>query len=143
VSVSNRRGELLVLYDGECVLCNGAVDRLLRWDTNDLLLFASLQGEVGRTVLRRHDQDPDRLDTMVYVRGYDTEDEQLYLESEGVLRALGDLGGWTRVLSYLRWVPRFIRDGIYNFVARNRYDWFGQYDECRIPDTADRDQFLD
>lgn len=142
-SRTDRRGELLVLYDGQCVLCNGAVDFLLRRDTDRIFLFASLQSSVGREIMQRHGRDPDRLDSMVYVRGFGTEDEQLHLKSEGVLCALGDLGGWLRILSWLVWVPRPIRDGVYNFVADNRYDWFGQYDECKIPDSADRDRFLD
>ncbi len=142
-SRADLRGELLVLYDGECVLCNGSVDFLLRRDTEEIFLFASLQGTVGAEVLTRHGEDPDRLDSLGYVRGYDTGDEELYFKSEAVLRALDDLGGFGRMASWLRWIPRSLRDYFYDIVAENRYDWFGQYDECRIPDSADRQRFLD
>lgn len=139
----NNRGSLVVLYDGECVLCNTSVDCLLKLDTEKIFLFAPLQGETGRKVLQRHDRDPAVLDSMAYVRGFGTENETLYRKSTGVLMALADLGGFWRAVSWLRFVPRFIRDPVYDFVAKYRYRWFGQYNECRIPDSVDRERFLE
>jgi predicted DCC family thiol-disulfide oxidoreductase YuxK len=140
---TDRRGELLVLYDGKCVLCNSSVDFLLRRDTAEIFYFAQLQGETGRRVLKRHGKDPENLDSIVYVRGYDTADETIYEKSTAVLQALNDLGGIWKLLSYLKIIPRPIRDYIYETIAANRYTWFGQYDECRIPDSAANDRFLE
>ena len=133
----------LVLYDGECVLCNSSVDLLIRLDTENRFLFAPLQGETAEQVLERHERSADRLDSIVYVRGFESEDERIYEKSTAVLRALGDLGGAWWILSWMRVLPEVLRNWVYDLVANNRYRWFGQYDQCRIPDSADRDRFLD
>lgn len=132
----------LVLYDGECVLCNSSVDFLLRLDTEGVFLFAPLQGATAGNVLERHDRSADRLDSIVYVRGFRTDRETVFEKSTAVLRALEDLGGIWWLFSLLRYVPTTFRDWVYDFVADNRYRWFGRYDQCRIPDD-DRDRFLD
>lgn len=136
-------GQLLVLYDGECVLCNTSVSFLMDQDSEGILLFATLQGDTGRTVMERHDQDPDELDSVGYVRGYETDDEVLYQKSTAILKALGDIGGIWRVVSYLWIVPKFLRDFVYDIVAEYRYSWFGKYDNCRIPTEEEREQFLE
>lgn len=136
-------GDQLVLYDGKCVLCNSSVDLLIRLDTDDQFLFAPLQGNTAADVLARHDRSADRLDSIVYVRGFGTDEEQIYEQSTAVLHALGDLGGIWWIFSWLRLLPASFRDWFYDLVAENRYRWFGQYDQCRIPDSADRDRFLD
>lgn len=136
-------GELLVLYDGVCALCNGTVEFLLNRDTEGIFHFAQLQGETAETVLDRHDMSDSTLDSIAYVRGYGTDDETVYRKSDGVLMACYDLGGVWRVLSYLWYVPRILRDLVYDFVASIRYTVFGKYDECRIPDPEQRERFLD
>jgi predicted DCC family thiol-disulfide oxidoreductase YuxK len=140
---TDKKGELLLLYDGECVLCNSSVDFLLRRDIANIFLFGPLQGETGETVLKRHGLDPTALDTIVYVRDYSTDQETVYQKSTAVLQALDDLGGVWRLISWLRIMPEFIRDWLYDIVADNRYNWFGKYDECRIPDTAEQDRFME
>lgn len=136
-------GDALVLYDGVCALCNGSVEFLLNRDTEGVFLFAPLQSETAREVLERHGESDRALESIAYVRGWGTEDETLYRKSDGVLMACYDLGGFWRILSYSWYIPRVLRDAVYDFVAAIRYSVFGKYDECRIPDPDQRERFLD
>ncbi len=131
----------LVLYDGVCGLCNKLVRFLLRADRRAVLCFAPLQGPTAARLAERHGFGLD-VKTMVYVRHFGLKDERAYLRSDAVLRVLADLGGVWWLLSGLRAVPRSLRDPVYEFVARNRYRWFGKYDSCPLPSPEQRARFL-
>jgi len=135
-------GRNLVLFDGVCVLCSRSVRFLLRIDRHRRLLFAPLQGPTAREILARHHLGAD-LGTLVLVRDYGGVTESVAVRSTGVLLALAIVGGLWRVLSWLRVVPRPIRDRLYDLVATHRYRWFGSYDSCRLPRPGDGDRFLD
>ncbi|HEV8663313.1 MAG TPA: DCC1-like thiol-disulfide oxidoreductase family protein [Candidatus Methylomirabilis sp.] len=140
-----RRGErarLLVLFDGVCGLCDRTVGFLTEEDRLTLLRFAPLQGATAASILQRHPEIEVDSKTIILVRGYNTPNETLALRSEAVLCALDELGGIWRVVSWLRVVPAIVRDAVYDWVARNRYRWFGKYAECRIPTPGSQDQFL-
>jgi predicted DCC family thiol-disulfide oxidoreductase YuxK len=140
---SERSGGGLILYDGVCALCNGSVTFLLNRDSRGIFQFAQLQGETAKTILARHGQSGTALDSIAYVRHHGTDDETIYRKSDGVLMALYDLGGVWGLLSYAWYVPRFLRDAIYDAVAAVRYRLFGKYDQCPMPDPEVRDRFLD
>lgn len=126
----------IVFFDGVCGLCNTSVDWLLRHDKNQRLLYAPLQGKAASEQL-----SPERLsdlDTIVYFR----KGKEL-LRSDAALYVLKDLGGAWKLLFGFIVIPRFIRDGIYKWVSRNRYKWFGKKEACRIPTKAERARFLD
>ncbi|MFB6346072.1 MAG: thiol-disulfide oxidoreductase DCC family protein [bacterium] len=142
-SREDRKGNLLVLYDGVCPLCNASVEFLLNRDTEGIFRFAPLQGETAETILERHGQSGTNLDSIAYVRGWETDEETIYRKSDGVLMALYDLGGAWSLLSYAWYLPRFLRDTVYNAIAAVRYSVFGKYDECRLPDPDQRERFLD
>ncbi|HEV8238403.1 MAG TPA: DCC1-like thiol-disulfide oxidoreductase family protein [Thermoanaerobaculia bacterium] len=131
----------LVLYDGVCGLCNRLVRFLLRADRGAVLTFAPLQGPTAARLAEKHDFPLD-VKTMIYVRHFGLKHERVYVRSDGVLRALGDVGGVWWLLSGLRIVPRFVRDPLYDWVARNRYRWFGKYDSCPLPSPDQRARFL-
>ena len=131
----------LVLYDGVCGLCNGTVRFLLAIDRRGVLCFAPLQGPTAARVLKRHAL-PGDVRTIVYVRNFGLKRERAHLRSDAVLRILGDVGGVWSLLLILRLVPRFLRDSVYDWVARNRYSWFGKYDECPLPSPEQRARFL-
>ena len=131
----------LVLYDGQCPLCHGAVRILLRADRRGRLCYAPLQGETAGRV-REYHGFPDDLSTVVYVRDFGFPSERIFFKSTAVLAAFGDLGGvWTAAMA-LRLVPRPVRDLAYDWVARNRARWFGRYDGCPLPDPSIRGRFL-
>jgi predicted DCC family thiol-disulfide oxidoreductase YuxK len=140
----------LVLYDGICGLCNHMVRFLLRIDRRNVLSFAPLQGQTAPRLAERHgiplatagEDEGSALETIVYVRNFGLKRERAYLRSDAVLRALGDVGGLWWLLSLLRVVPRFLRDPVYDWVARNRYRWFGKHDTCPLPPPDQRARFL-
>ncbi len=132
-------GVNVVFFDGVCALCHGSVSFFLRRDRRRVLSFAPLQGETFAALDAGLE---DGLDSMVYVRGYGTDRREVSVRSEAVLRILRDLGGFWRIVSWLRIVPRPLRDAVYDLVARHRYRWFGRYDECRLPTPRQKEQLL-
>jgi predicted DCC family thiol-disulfide oxidoreductase YuxK len=128
----------LVLYDGVCGLCDRSVQFFLEEDAGRTLRFAPLQGETTR---QRSDVPAD-LRSLVFIANYGGPGEKIYFRSDAVLRALNQLGGFWRVVSWLRIVPRLLRDAVYNAVAARRYRWFGKFDACRLPTPESRPRFL-
>lgn len=126
----------IIFFDGVCGLCNTSVDWLLRRDKNQVFLYSPLQGQTAASRLSA--QQLADLDTIVYYRG-----DKLYFRSDAALYILRDLGGFWKVMYGFIIVPRFIRDGIYKWVSRNRYKWFGKKETCRIPTREERSRFLD
>jgi predicted DCC family thiol-disulfide oxidoreductase YuxK len=127
----------VLFFDGVCVMCNGIVEKLLRIDRARRFYFAPLQGETARAARQSYPQIPSELETMVYL-----EDGQVYLRSEGVLRAARLLPYPWKALGWFRILPRFITDLLYQLVARSRYRVFGKYEQCTVPAAEDRGRFL-
>jgi predicted DCC family thiol-disulfide oxidoreductase YuxK len=128
----------LVLYDGECGLCDRTVQFLLRHDHEGVLQFAPLQGETARPFVG----EQPALDTMLLVERMGDGSIRVSSRSRGVFRTLAKLGGFWRVVSWLRFLPAFLTDLGYRIVAHNRVRWFGRVDACRLPDPAVRRRFL-
>lgn len=126
----------IVFFDGVCGLCNKAVDFLVRRDRRRTLRYAPLQGETAKRLLPALGTDRARWSMLLL------DADGLHDQSEAALRVARQLGGLLRVLSWARVVPRFLRDPIYRFVARNRYRWFGEKESCRLPSSAERALFL-
>ncbi len=131
----------LVLYDGDCPLCHRSVRWLLRIDRRRRLQFAPLQGVTAAAVIDRAGL-PDDLDSVLFVEHPGSDRERVFARSTGVLRALAAIGGGWRVVSWLRLVPRPLRDAVYDFVARRRNRWYGRLDGCPLPAPEERDRFL-
>jgi predicted DCC family thiol-disulfide oxidoreductase YuxK len=126
----------IAFFDGECLLCNGFVDVLIKVDRRGRIRLAPLQGATARAYLPPLPADPE-LWSIFYLDA-----QGIYSQSDAVLQICRALGGGWALLSYLRIVPRGIRNSLYRWVARNRYRWFGKRDTCRMPTAADRDRFL-
>lgn len=126
----------VVFYDGYCGLCNWAVQFILKRDRQKIFRFATLQGDKAREVLSAKDRE-NLATVVVWSR------EQIYTESGAFFETVKRLGGWVKILLIFKVLPRGFTDGVYRFVARNRYSWFGKHDQCPVPDEKDRKQFLD
>jgi predicted DCC family thiol-disulfide oxidoreductase YuxK len=125
----------VVYFDGVCGLCNRFVDFGVRFDRQRRLRFAPIQGETAAQRLRSDlATDP----TTIVLE----ENGNLRFRSDAILRILHHLGGGWRLLGVLRIIPRPLRDVIYDWIARNRYSWFGKRDTCRLPTPEERDAFL-
>ena len=128
----------ILLFDGVCNFCNGAVNFLIDRDPGGRLRFASLQSEAARELLAEHGLRDLPLSTSVLIDG-----GRAYLDSDGLLRAIVGLGGAWRLLAPLLLIPRAVRDPIYRAFARNRYRMFGKAEVCRVPTPELRARFLD
>lgn len=127
----------LILFDGVCNLCNGTVQWILKRDRKGIFRFASLQSPVGASVLQQHGLPPGALDSVVLSDG-----KNLYTRSEAVLEIARRLGWPWSLAVVFRIIPCPLRDGIYNWVARNRYRWFGHTETCLLPRPEWRERFL-
>ena len=135
--------QAIVLYDGICGLCNSLNQFILKRDTHDRFRFASLQSKFAQDLLKRHGADASDLDTVYVAINYGQPNEHLQARSEAILRVLTELGGIWKCARFARALPKAVRDGIYNVVARNRYRVFGKHDSCLLPDPQHRGKFLD
>ncbi|SFB68969.1 Predicted thiol-disulfide oxidoreductase YuxK, DCC family [Halobiforma haloterrestris] len=127
----------VVLFDGVCNLCNGFVQFLVPRDTEGMLYFASLQSDAATALLADHEPSPHDLESVVLVEGDDC-----YVKSDAVIRIARHLGGIYALAAVGRLVPRRLRDWLYDFVAANRYDWFGKREQCMVPTGDVRERFL-
>jgi predicted DCC family thiol-disulfide oxidoreductase YuxK len=133
----------IVLYDGVCGLCNRLVQFILRRDRDDKFRFASLQSPFAAGILQRHAFATD-LNTVFVVLNYRQPSEHLLARSGAVLFIFQELGyPWALWGNVGHLAPRFLRDVVYNRIARNRYRILGKYDTCPIPDPDHRHKFLD
>ncbi|HVP30136.1 MAG TPA: thiol-disulfide oxidoreductase DCC family protein [Myxococcota bacterium] len=127
----------ILLFDGVCNLCHAAVRFVTERDPAGRFAFAPLQSELGRRLLRQAGLPEDTLDTVVLLQ-----DGRAYLRSDAMLRAMKRLRAPWPLASLALVVPRFLRDGVYDFVARHRYRWFGRKDACPVPTPEQRARFL-
>ena len=132
----------VLLYDGVCGVCNGAVRAILRFDRRETLRFAALDSDFARDVMARHPQLRE-VDSVVYVRNAGRTDEQVDIQSAALLQVANYLGGYWRLLSVTRVIPAVLRDWLYRRFASIRYRIGGQYETCPIPSPEVRSRFLD
>lgn len=127
----------MVLFDGVCNLCNGAVNFVIDRDPEGYFKFAALQSEEGTALLEAVGVTGEVMSSIVLVEG-----GRVYRKSSAALRIARRLSGAWPLLYLFIVVPRPLRDVVYDWIARHRYDWFGQRDQCRIPTPELRSRFL-
>lgn len=129
----------LYFFDGQCVLCSRFVAFCLKRDPDGHLKFASAQSALGARVLQTLDLPDDTLDRTILL----LDEGRLHTRSTAALRALRHLRGPSRWLYPLILIPKFVRDPVYDIVARNRIRWFGRLDSCLVPTPQTRNRFID
>ncbi len=140
---SNDPAGPVLLFDGECGLCNRVVRRLLQLDRRGVLRFAPLQGPAAQEFLRAHSLPVQDFSTLVFVPEWARRAEpEFLLRTDGVIAALRACGR-NGLASMLRLVPRGLRDAGYKFVARTRYLIFGAWKACPLPRPEWTRRFLD
>jgi len=127
----------VILFDGVCNLCNGSVQFVIKHDKAGLFKFASLQSEAGQQLLKKHQLPATNFNSFVLIQ-----DEKAYTKSTAALMVAKQLTGVVKSLYAFSIIPTFIRDGVYNFIAKNRYSWFGKKDSCMIPSANIEARFL-
>ncbi|MBX2962472.1 MAG: DUF393 domain-containing protein [Cyclobacteriaceae bacterium] len=129
---------MIVLFDGVCNLCSNSVQFIIKRDPKAQFKFASLQSVYGKEILKRFKLNADVLHSIILVKG------DCYFErSDAALFIAKNLSGAWPLFNAFKIVPRFIRDAVYNWVARNRYKWFGMKNECWFPTPDLKNRFLD
>jgi predicted DCC family thiol-disulfide oxidoreductase YuxK len=128
---------MIVVFDGHCLLCSRSVRFLLRHDRRGILLFASIQGAMGRRLLADAGLQPENLQTLLFV-----DEGRTWQQTAALLRIAGVLG-WPWRAAWLAWcIPAPLRDGLYRLVARNRQQLFGVSATCMVPPPEQRSRFL-
>jgi predicted DCC family thiol-disulfide oxidoreductase YuxK len=137
--VGDPAARVVVLFDGDCNLCNGVVDFAIGRDPQARLVFGALQSPEAEPLLRAAGLSQRRLDSLVVIEP----DGSAHVSSSAALRVGRRLRQPWPVLAALgALVPRALRDLVYDWVARNRYGWFGGRDRCRVPTPEERARFL-
>jgi predicted DCC family thiol-disulfide oxidoreductase YuxK len=128
----------IILFDGVCNFCNGSINFLIRQDKKDVFRFAPLQSQTGQKLLAQYQIQKKGFESFVLLQ-----DGKAYQKSTAALKVLKQLPWYWKALKVFWIVPAFLRNAIYDFIARNRYKWFGKKETCMIPTRAVRNRFLD
>lgn len=128
----------LILFDGVCNLCNSAINYIIKHDKNNVFMFAPLQSEAGKQIIEKFKIDTNQIDSILL---YTSENDLTY-KSTAALKISRKLGFPRNLLTIFFILPTFIRNGVYDFIARNRYKWFGKKDACMIPTKELKAKFL-
>jgi predicted DCC family thiol-disulfide oxidoreductase YuxK len=127
----------ILLFDGECMMCSAFVQFILRTDRRRRLRLLAAQTPIGAALYRHFDLVHGDYETNILL-----EDGRAWLKSEGSIRIFERLGLPWSLMAVGRVLPRPVRDGIYEFIARNRLRWFGRRSSCLLPDPAEADRFI-
>jgi len=127
----------LILFDGICNLCCGWVQFLIRQDKDRKFKFASIQSESGQKLLNSVGISTKIMETVIYLKG-----NQCFQKSSAVLEILNDMGGVWKIFVVFKLIPKPIMDGIYQFIAKKRYRYFGKRVTCYLPGAENQKRFL-
>lgn len=132
------KNKSLILFDGVCNLCNSSVQYVIQHDKHNKFLFAPLQSEVGKQIIETYKIDTQKTDSILL---YTTEKGVDY-KSTAALRIAHNLGFPQYLVGVFFIIPSFIRNWVYDYIARNRYKWYGKKDTCMIPSPGLNNKFL-
>ena len=133
----NKLNQSLILFDGVCNLCNSSVQFVIARDKTNHFVFAPLQSQYAKTLLVKHKLSPITINSIVLV-----EAGKAYIKSTGALKIAKHLSGFWPIMYLFIIVPPFVRNAVYDIVAKNRYKWFGKMDKCMLPTPEIKDKFI-
>ena len=128
----------IILFDGVCNLCNSAVQFVIQHDKKDVFRFVALQSELGQEILNHIGIDPKNIDSIIlYEPGI-----SYYYKSSAALQIAKHLDGILHYGTVFRIIPTGISNLIYDYIAKNRYKWYGKHESCMIPTKELKAKFL-
>ncbi len=128
----------IILFDGVCNLCDSTVQYIIKHDKKDIFRFVALQSELGESILNRIGIDRKHIDSIIlYEPGV-----AYYYKSAAAIEIARELGGVFSLTTVFRILPETLRNSLYDYVARNRYKWYGKKEECMIPTPEMKAKFL-
>ena len=128
----------VILFDGVCNLCSSSVQYIIKHDPGKIFRFASLQSTFGQNILSAYHLPVSNYNSFILVNNND-----IYTRSTAALLVAKELKGFIKLLYVCIIIPKFIRDAVYNIIAKNRYNWFGKKNECWIPTPELKSLFID
>lgn len=128
----------IILFDGVCNFCNNSILTIIKYDKSNSFLFTSLQSDTGKRIVDHLGIDTSKIDSIVLYEPNISYD----IKSTAALKIMNNFGGIWKLSQVLYIFPRPLRDLVYDFIARNRYKWFGKREECMIPTKEIKKKFI-
>jgi len=126
----------IILFDGVCNLCNQSVSLVIKYDKNNIFQFAAMQTKAGEKVINEYRLLENRKSIILVKEGL------VFYKSDAVIEIAKQLNGWPSILKFGFVFPKFLRDGVYDIIAKNRYYLFGKKETCAIPSEKDNHRFI-
>ena len=127
----------IIFYDGLCARCNRFIRLLIKLDKKEKFLLAPLQGKNGKILKEKFSKELKGIDSVIFYN------KKVFTKSSAVINILNELGGAYKLAYIFNIIPTFISDSIYDYIARNRFQWFGKLDKCPMPEKKNISRFLD
>lgn len=128
----------IILFDGICNLCNSAVQYIIKHDKNNVFRFAALQSDIGEKLMKERGMDTSRIDSIILIEP----GVAYYTKSTAALKIARSFGGIWQLTGVFLWIPQKIRDRVYDYIANNRYKWYGKKEACMVPTPELKSKFL-
>ena len=138
MSLNLEKNKKLILFDGVCNLCNASVQYVIKNDKKDVFRYAALQSDVGQIIIEMFKIDRTKTDSILLY----SPEKGLAYKSTAALKIASQLGFPRNLMSIFLIVPTFIRNWVYDYIAKNRYNWYGKKEECMIPTKELKSKFL-
>lgn len=129
----------LILFDGVCNLCNSSVQYVIKQDKNNVFLFAALQSDIGQQIIEAYKIDTNKVDSILLY----TPEKGVDYKSTAALKIASQLGFPQNLMTVFFIIPPFIRNWVYDYIAKNRYKWYGKKESCWIPTPELKSKFLE
>ena len=128
----------LVLFDGVCNLCDSGVQYIIKHDKKDVFMFTALQSETGKQIIKQFNIDSYKMDSILLY----APEKGISYKSSAALKIALKLGFPLNLLGVFLIIPICIRNWVYDFIAKNRYKWYGKKEACMVPSQKVRNKFL-
>ncbi len=128
----------IILFDGVCNLCNSSIKFVIKRDAQDIFRYAALQSEVGQKLISERGIDTSKVDSIILI----DPGVAYYTKSDAALEIGGHLKGYRTISRVLKLIPSSLRNIVYDFIAKNRYKWYGKKEHCMVPTPELLSKFL-
>jgi len=133
------KNKQLILFDGVCNLCNSSVLYVIKRDYENKFLFAPLQSSIAKSITSEYKIDTNKVDSILL---YNPKKQKVYSKSTAALQVAKQLNFPTKLMAIFLVIPAFVRNWVYDYVAKNRYKWYGKKETCMIPTPELKAKFL-
>ncbi|HEU4496383.1 MAG TPA: thiol-disulfide oxidoreductase DCC family protein [Flavobacterium sp.] len=131
-------GKKIILFDGICNLCDSSIQFVIKHDKKDVFRFVALQSELGQQLIKYLSVDTAKIDSIILFEP----GKAYYYKAEAALKIAKQLGGIYKTIGWLSIFPKSLANLIYDYIARNRYKWYGKKEACMIPTPELKAKFL-